>query len=57
MRLSEQIGDGLYFLRIATEHHNVGLRPGESGEPTTSGSSSMAGTPTSRSSTGSHRWT
>jgi catechol 2,3-dioxygenase-like lactoylglutathione lyase family enzyme len=32
MRLSEQIGDGLYFLRIATEHHNVGLRPGERGE-------------------------
>ncbi len=32
MRLSEQIGDGLFFLRIATEHHNVGLRPGERGD-------------------------
>ena len=28
MRLSEQIGEGLFFLRIATEHHNVGLRGG-----------------------------
>jgi catechol 2,3-dioxygenase-like lactoylglutathione lyase family enzyme len=32
MKLSEQIGEGLYFLRIATEHHNVGLRGGERGE-------------------------
>lgn len=32
LRLSEQIGDGLYFLRIATEHHNIGLRGGERGE-------------------------
>lgn len=32
MRLSEQIGDGLFFLRIGSEHHNVGLRPGEHGE-------------------------
>jgi catechol 2,3-dioxygenase-like lactoylglutathione lyase family enzyme len=32
LRLSEQIGEGLYFLRIATEHHNVGLRGGERGE-------------------------
>jgi catechol 2,3-dioxygenase-like lactoylglutathione lyase family enzyme len=32
LRLSEQIGDGLYFLRIATEHHNVGLRGGARGE-------------------------
>jgi catechol 2,3-dioxygenase-like lactoylglutathione lyase family enzyme len=31
-RLSEQIGDGLYFLRIASEHHNIGLRGGERGE-------------------------
>jgi 2,3-dihydroxy-p-cumate/2,3-dihydroxybenzoate 3,4-dioxygenase len=31
-RLSEQIGDGLFFLRIVTEHHNLGLRPGERGE-------------------------
>ena len=29
MRLSEQIGEDLYFLRVATEHHNVGLRGGE----------------------------
>lgn len=28
MRLSEQIGDLLYFLRFDTEHHNLGLRPG-----------------------------
>jgi catechol 2,3-dioxygenase-like lactoylglutathione lyase family enzyme len=32
LRLSEQIGDGLYFLRIATEHHNLGLRGGERGD-------------------------
>jgi catechol 2,3-dioxygenase-like lactoylglutathione lyase family enzyme len=32
MKLSEQIGEGLYFLRIATEHHNVGLRGGARGE-------------------------
>jgi len=32
MRLSEQIGDALYFLRIAAEHHNVGIRPGAAGE-------------------------
>lgn len=32
MRLSEQIGDGLFFLRIASEHHNVGIRPGGRGE-------------------------
>lgn len=32
LRLSEQIGDGLYFLRIATEHHNIGLRGGAHGE-------------------------
>ncbi|MFN8164230.1 MAG: VOC family protein [Solirubrobacterales bacterium] len=32
MMLSEQIGPGLFFLRIAREHHNVGLRPGERGE-------------------------
>lgn len=32
LMLSEQIGDGLYFLRIAREHHNVGLRPGERGD-------------------------
>jgi catechol 2,3-dioxygenase-like lactoylglutathione lyase family enzyme len=29
MRLSEQIGENLYFLRVATEHHNVGVRSGE----------------------------
>jgi catechol 2,3-dioxygenase-like lactoylglutathione lyase family enzyme len=28
---SEQIGDGLFFLRIGSEHHNLGLRPGEHG--------------------------
>lgn len=32
MLLSEQIGDGLWFLRIGSEHHNLGLRPGERGE-------------------------
>jgi catechol 2,3-dioxygenase-like lactoylglutathione lyase family enzyme len=32
LRLSEQIGEGLYFLRIGSEHHNLGLRSGESGE-------------------------
>jgi catechol 2,3-dioxygenase-like lactoylglutathione lyase family enzyme len=31
LRLSEQIGDALFFLRIAAEHHNVGLRPGDRG--------------------------
>jgi len=31
LRLSEQIGDALFFLRIAAEHHNVGLRPGDAG--------------------------
>jgi catechol 2,3-dioxygenase-like lactoylglutathione lyase family enzyme len=31
-RLSEQIGEGLYFLRIAGEHHNLGLRRGERGD-------------------------
>jgi catechol 2,3-dioxygenase-like lactoylglutathione lyase family enzyme len=28
MRLSEQIGEILYFLRFGTEHHNIGVRPG-----------------------------
>ncbi|MBB4661823.1 VOC family protein [Conexibacter arvalis] len=32
MLLSEQIGDGLWFLRIGAEHHNLGLRPGARGE-------------------------
>lgn len=32
LRLSEQIGEGLYFLRIATEHHNLGLRGGDEGD-------------------------
>ena len=32
LRLSEQIGDDLYFLRIGTEHHNLGLRGGDGGE-------------------------
>ncbi|MBS1885592.1 MAG: VOC family protein [Actinobacteria bacterium] len=32
LMLSEQIGEALYFLRIAREHHNVGLRPGPRGE-------------------------
>jgi catechol 2,3-dioxygenase-like lactoylglutathione lyase family enzyme len=31
LRLSEQIGENLFFLRIASEHHNVGLRPGGQG--------------------------
>jgi catechol 2,3-dioxygenase-like lactoylglutathione lyase family enzyme len=29
LRLSEQIADHLFFLRLATEHHNVGLRGGD----------------------------
>jgi catechol 2,3-dioxygenase-like lactoylglutathione lyase family enzyme len=29
LRLSEQIGEHLFFLRLATEHHNVGLRGGD----------------------------
>ena len=29
MALSEQIGENLYFLRVASEHHNLGLRGGE----------------------------
>jgi catechol 2,3-dioxygenase-like lactoylglutathione lyase family enzyme len=32
LALSEQIGEDLYFLRTDTEHHNVGLRPGDRGE-------------------------
>jgi len=28
LRLSEQIGDAFYFLRVASEHHNLGLRAG-----------------------------
>lgn len=32
LMLSEQIGDGLWFLRIGAEHHNLGLRPGARGE-------------------------
>jgi catechol 2,3-dioxygenase-like lactoylglutathione lyase family enzyme len=31
LRRSEQIGDALHFLRIGSEHHNVGLRPGGAG--------------------------
>lgn len=31
LKLSEQIGDNLLFLRIAAEHHNLGIRPGERG--------------------------
>jgi catechol 2,3-dioxygenase-like lactoylglutathione lyase family enzyme len=31
MRRSEQIGDALHFLRIGSEHHNVGIRPGAAG--------------------------
>jgi catechol 2,3-dioxygenase-like lactoylglutathione lyase family enzyme len=31
LKLSEQIGDGLFFLRIGAEHHNLGLRPGAAG--------------------------
>jgi catechol 2,3-dioxygenase-like lactoylglutathione lyase family enzyme len=30
--LSEQIGEGLYFLRIGSEHHNLGLRGGPRGD-------------------------
>ena len=26
--MSEQIGEGLYFLRVGSEHHDVGLRGG-----------------------------
>jgi len=32
MRLSEQIGEALFFLRLGSEHHSVGLRPGGRGE-------------------------
>jgi catechol 2,3-dioxygenase-like lactoylglutathione lyase family enzyme len=32
LRLSEQIGDRLYFLRIGSEHHNLALRPGAVGD-------------------------
>src|SRR5262249_23718288 len=32
MRLSEQIGEALFFLRFGSDHHNVGLRPGGCGE-------------------------
>lgn len=32
MRLSEQLGDRLFFLRIGSEHHNVGIRPGPHGD-------------------------
>ena len=32
LKLSEQIGDGLFFMRVATEHHNLGVRPGPRGE-------------------------
>lgn len=32
LKLSEQIGDGLFFLRVGSEHHNLGLRPGPRGE-------------------------
>lgn len=28
LKLSEQIGAGLYFFRIGTEHHNLGIRAG-----------------------------
>ncbi len=31
LRLSEQIGDAFYFLRIGSEHHNLGVRPGPVG--------------------------
>lgn len=31
LKLSEQIGDNLFFLRIGAEHHNLGIRPGERG--------------------------
>jgi catechol 2,3-dioxygenase-like lactoylglutathione lyase family enzyme len=32
MRLSEQIGEALFFLRLGSEHHNLGIRPGGAGE-------------------------
>jgi catechol 2,3-dioxygenase-like lactoylglutathione lyase family enzyme len=28
LRLSEQVGDGIFFLRIGSEHHNIGVRVG-----------------------------
>ncbi len=31
LRLSEQIGEAFYFLRIGSEHHNLGVRPGPVG--------------------------
>ncbi len=33
LRLSEQIGDRLFFLRVGSEHHNVGIRPTSGPEP------------------------
>ena len=32
MRVSERIADRLYFLRLGTEHHNIGLRPAARGD-------------------------
>jgi len=31
LRLSEQVGDTIFFLRIGSEHHNVGVRAGAAG--------------------------
>jgi catechol 2,3-dioxygenase-like lactoylglutathione lyase family enzyme len=31
LRLSEQIGEGFYFLRVTSEHHNIGVRTGAAG--------------------------
>lgn len=30
LRLSEQVGEAIFFLRIGTEHHNIGVRTGQS---------------------------
>ncbi|HEY4279743.1 MAG TPA: VOC family protein [Conexibacter sp.] len=32
LKLSEQIGEALFFMRIGSEHHNLGIRPGGRGE-------------------------
>jgi catechol 2,3-dioxygenase-like lactoylglutathione lyase family enzyme len=31
LRLSEQVGDAIFFMRIGSEHHNIGVRTGGAG--------------------------
>lgn len=33
LRLSEQIGDGLFFMRVGSEHHNIGVRGSQAAQP------------------------